>query len=88
MDQNNINYQIGIGQKVSALLNLKVDKSGKINTSWGSKTVQGLGASIIRIIEEENKYHSTNIMLDELKDDFDKGLFTIEEYKAGIKKLS
>ena len=44
---------VAIGQKVAELLNLKFDKLGRTKTSWGTKSIIGLGATIERIIEEE-----------------------------------
>lgn len=42
-----------IGQAVGELLSVKFNKTdGRCKTSWGTKTVQGLGASIMRIVEE------------------------------------
>jgi hypothetical protein len=43
-----------VGIDVVDMLGLKIDKNDRVNTSWGSKTVKGLGASIIRIVEENN----------------------------------
>ena len=45
---------VAIGQKVSELLNLKISKQGRVKTSFGDKTWIGLGATILRIVEEEN----------------------------------
>jgi hypothetical protein len=41
-----------VGQKIAELLGLKVNKLGRMNTSWGTKTILGLGACIVRIVEE------------------------------------
>ena len=46
---------IAVGQRIFELLNLKISKSGRIYTSYGDKTIEGLGATINRIIEEENE---------------------------------
>jgi len=46
---------VAIGQRLSDLLNLKIGKDGKINTSWGRKTIKGLGSCIIAIVEDENE---------------------------------
>ena len=46
---------IATGQKVAELLSLKVGKDGRIKTDWGTKTIQGLGACINRIVEEESE---------------------------------
>jgi len=50
---------VAIGQKVSELLNLKISKQGNVKTSWGDKTWVGLGACILRIVEEENEKNLT-----------------------------
>lgn len=60
MDSNKEHLlNVAIGQKVSELLNLKINKQGKVKTSWGDKTWVGLGASILRIVEEENEKSAT-----------------------------
>ena len=46
---------VAVGQRIFELLNLKISKSGRIKTSFGNKTIQGIGATIARIIEEENE---------------------------------
>jgi hypothetical protein len=46
---------VAIGYEVSQLLNLKFGKDGRTKTSWGTKTVQGIGACIQRIVEEETE---------------------------------
>ena len=46
---------IAVGQSIFYLLRLNISKSGKIKTAFGDKTIQGLGATINRIIEEENE---------------------------------
>lgn len=45
---------VAIGYEVNQLLNLKF-KDGRTNTSWGTKTIQGLGACIQRIIDEQTE---------------------------------
>lgn len=45
--------ETNIGQTVADLLYLKFDKNGRTKTSWGTKSIIGLGASITRIVEEE-----------------------------------
>jgi hypothetical protein len=40
-----------LGNRIISFLNLKV-KGDKVETSWGTKTALGLGASILRIIDE------------------------------------
>ena len=52
-----------IGEAVIRLLNLKV-KDGRVNTSWGNKTVIGLGASIDRIVSECLPDQSTELTYD------------------------
>lgn len=47
--------EVAIGQRVAELLKIKVNKLGLLNTSWGTKTIQGLGACILRIAEEEEE---------------------------------
>ena len=46
---------VAVGQKVAELLNLKFGKDGRTKTSWGTKSLQGLGACITRIVEEETE---------------------------------
>lgn len=50
-----ITLEVFIGQKIGVLLNLKFDKAGRTKTQWGTKSVQGLGASILRIVKEEQE---------------------------------
>jgi len=40
------------GQKIAEFLKLAKNSNGTYNTSWGTKTEQGLAASILRIINE------------------------------------
>lgn len=47
--------EIAIGQRVTELLNLKFSTIGRTRTSWGTKSIQGLGACITRIVEEETE---------------------------------
>ena len=47
--------EVAIGYKVAQLLNLKFGKDGRTKTSWGTKSVQGLGACITRIVEEQTE---------------------------------
>lgn len=85
MLQNQTVYEVAVGQKVAALLNLKVNKiTGVLNTSIGTKSIQGLGACIIRIIEEENNHLRINAILDELKANYDMGFYTPDEYKTKV----
>lgn len=46
---------VAIGHEVAQLLNLKFGKDGRTKTSWGTKSIQGLGACITRIIEEQTE---------------------------------
>ena len=46
---------IAIGYEIAQMLNLKFDKEGRCKTSWGTKTVLGLGSCINRIIEEQKE---------------------------------
>jgi hypothetical protein len=46
-----------LGKKVVELFNLKEDKSEKYNpkrykTSWGNKTMEGVGQCVFRLVEE------------------------------------
>jgi len=56
---NSINHthtlEVAIGYEVAQLLNLKFGKDGRTKTSWGTKSVQGLGACITRIVEEQTE---------------------------------
>lgn len=46
---------VAVGQKISELLSLKFGKDGRTKTTWGTKSIQGLGACITRIVEEEKE---------------------------------
>jgi hypothetical protein len=48
---------VAIGEKISLLLNLKINKQGKVKTSYGDKTWIGLGATVLQIIKEETEKH-------------------------------
>jgi hypothetical protein len=50
-----IELNTAIGYEIAQLLNIKFGKDGRCKTSWGTKSVQGLGASINRIIEEQKE---------------------------------
>lgn len=41
------------GAKIAELMNLKPDERGRYETSWGSKTVEGLARCVERIIQFE-----------------------------------
>lgn len=47
--------EVAIGYEIAQLLNLKFSKDGRVKTSWGTKSVQGLGACITRIVEEQTE---------------------------------
>jgi len=42
---------IKVGEAVLQLLNLEINKVGLIPTVWGDKTVEGLGFTIMGIVE-------------------------------------
>ena len=44
-----------IGERVAELFFLKPNKKGEYETSWGSKTLVGLGRVIERIVREETE---------------------------------
>jgi hypothetical protein len=46
---------VAVGQKISEFLALKFGKDGRTKTTWGTKSIQGLGACITRIVEEEKE---------------------------------
>lgn len=48
-----VELEVATGHEVAKLLNLKFGKDGRTKTSWGTKSIQGLGACIIRIVEEQ-----------------------------------
>lgn len=47
-DVNNIE----LGLRIVDLLGIRVNKNGRINTSWGDKTHLGLALTIKRVIED------------------------------------
>lgn len=47
--------EVAIGHEVAKLLNLKFGKDGRTKTGWGTKSIQGLGASTTRIVEEQTE---------------------------------
>lgn len=53
--QKQTELEVAIGHEVSKLLNLKFGKDGRTKTTWGTKSIQGLGACISRIVEEQTK---------------------------------
>lgn len=46
---------VAIGHEVSKLLKLKFNKEGRTSTDWGTKSVEGLGKCIQRIVEEQSQ---------------------------------
>ncbi len=54
-ENESIALKVAIGYEVSQLLNLKFGKDGRTKTSWGTKSVEGLGACIQRIVEEQTE---------------------------------
>jgi hypothetical protein len=52
---NETALNVAIGHEIAKLLSLKFDKQGRTKTTWGTKSVQGLGACITRIIEEQKE---------------------------------
>jgi hypothetical protein len=53
--ENSKELKIAIGYELLQLLNLKVDAAGKVKTSWGKKSVEGLGASVLSIVEQQKE---------------------------------
>lgn len=45
-----------IGESIAEMLELKVGKNGRINTTWGTKTFTGLTRSIERLIRESREH--------------------------------
>lgn len=41
-----------LGIEIVVLFNLRKQKDGKYQTSWGSKTLEGIGNTIFRLVEE------------------------------------
>jgi len=48
-------FKIAIGQELAQLLSLKLNKAGLVPTSYGTKSIEGLGAVILRIVEEQTQ---------------------------------
>jgi hypothetical protein len=44
-----------VGEQIVEMLSLTKNKDGRYNTSWGSKTVEGLGRCAQRIVVETTK---------------------------------
>ena len=70
---------IHIGTQVATLLNLKFDKKGECKTTWGTKTREGLGAVITRIVED-----SVNQFGGEIVDTKPVGQIVIPNYPTGL----
>lgn len=51
-NSNRKERDIFIGNQIAKLLNIKFGSDGRCNTLWGTKTVEGLGAVITRIVED------------------------------------
>jgi hypothetical protein len=43
---------ITVGEKLIAVLGLKVKSNGRVDTAWGDKTPLGLALTVKRILEE------------------------------------
>jgi len=43
---------IGLGKSIADILGLKMNKEGRYNTAWGTKTMQGLGLTVLRLVKE------------------------------------
>lgn len=41
-----------VGLKVAEVLQLRCNKEGRYDTSWGSKTLVGLGSTVLRVIQD------------------------------------
>jgi len=48
---NSITYW-ALGKAIVGLFDLRSDKTGRYKTTWGTKTLEGLGRCIIRLVEE------------------------------------
>jgi hypothetical protein len=57
INQNELTSElsVAIGHEVAILLNLEFNNIGRTKTSWGTKSVRGLGNCIIRIVEEQSE---------------------------------
>lgn len=44
-----------VGEQIIEMLSLTKNKNGRYNTSWGDKTVEGLGRCAQRIVVENTK---------------------------------
>lgn len=54
MGDNNVERYEAIGTEVAKLLKLKF-KDGRTQTSWGTKSPEGLGRCIERILEKQKE---------------------------------
>ena len=60
-----------IGSEVAKLLPLKFGKDGRTNTSWGTKSTEGLGRCIERIVyEAQEKTPACKIVLQLMDKDY------------------
>ena len=48
----NKQQRIKLGESVAEFLGLKLDKDKRYATTWGTKTAEGLGACIQRLVKE------------------------------------
>lgn len=55
-----------VGKQVAELFNLKADKDGRYNTSFGTKTLVGLGRCVERVM------HDATVTCEELLEKTDK----------------
>jgi hypothetical protein len=54
-EADSIALSVAIGYEVSRLLSLKFDKAGRTKTSWGTKSIEGLGKCIQVIVEDQSQ---------------------------------
>ena len=47
-----IEREIKIGKHVINIFNLKLKKNGLVSTQWGDKSIQGIGATILTIVND------------------------------------
>ena len=53
--QNRAEFEKQLGLQIAALLYLKTNRAGRVDTTWGTKTLQGLGATVLRIVDEHRE---------------------------------
>jgi len=62
--ENQTEKAVKIGQEVAKLLPLKFGKDGRTQTSWGTKSLEGLGRCVERIVyEAQDKTHACKMVL-------------------------